>query len=266
MAKTITVKIENIEMRCGIFGTGSESLVIIPGVSVSHVTDVTDAVEGMLKKFCGKYTIYLLDRNENIKEGATVEDMAEDSYLVLRSLGVEKADFYGTSQGGMVSLAMSVLHPEMVGRMVLVSTAALPTSKLKSICSDWKRFIDANDQRALSESFVDRMFSKNYREKYRDAYLSSVPEYTKEDLNRFKVQVEACETVDLFHKLDRVHCPVLIMGSMGDTVVGIEASLAIAYKLKCETHIYSDKYEHAVYDEVPDCREKLYDFLSIEEV
>jgi pimeloyl-ACP methyl ester carboxylesterase len=52
----------------------------------------------------------------------TVPDLASDVVALLDELGVEQADFFGFSLGGLVALEVAVRHPERVGRLVLASS------------------------------------------------------------------------------------------------------------------------------------------------
>src|SRR5438128_9289258 len=49
-------------------------------------------------------------------------DMGDDMAVVLKGLGVTQADAMGYSLGGGVALRLAVQHPEVVRRLVLVST------------------------------------------------------------------------------------------------------------------------------------------------
>ncbi|MFG3280413.1 alpha/beta fold hydrolase [Streptomyces sp. NPDC048111] len=51
----------------------------------------------------------------------TVPNLAEDVVALLDTLGIERADLFGFSLGGMTALEMAVRHPERVGRVVLAS-------------------------------------------------------------------------------------------------------------------------------------------------
>ncbi|MDQ6907693.1 MAG: alpha/beta hydrolase [Chloroflexota bacterium] len=46
---------------------------------------------------------------------------AEDTAELLRLLGIEKADFFGYSDGGMVALEIAMRHPELVRKLALSS-------------------------------------------------------------------------------------------------------------------------------------------------
>jgi pimeloyl-ACP methyl ester carboxylesterase len=50
------------------------------------------------------------------------ETMADDVAAVIRHLGLERADVMGFSLGGGVALRTGIQHPEVVDRLVLVST------------------------------------------------------------------------------------------------------------------------------------------------
>lgn len=52
----------------------------------------------------------------------TIEEAADDAYLFLRGLGLEKVDVFSFSMGGMIAQDLVVKHPELVRRLVLTGT------------------------------------------------------------------------------------------------------------------------------------------------
>jgi pimeloyl-ACP methyl ester carboxylesterase len=52
----------------------------------------------------------------------TIEEAADDTYLFLRGLGLEKIDVFSFSMGGMIAQDLVVKHPELVRRLVLTGT------------------------------------------------------------------------------------------------------------------------------------------------
>ncbi|ROS21621.1 pimeloyl-ACP methyl ester carboxylesterase [Rathayibacter sp. PhB127] len=52
----------------------------------------------------------------------TIEEAADDAYLFLRGLGLEKIDVFSFSMGGMIAQDLVVKHPELVRRLVLTGT------------------------------------------------------------------------------------------------------------------------------------------------
>lgn len=62
-------------------------------------------------------------RTADIDRPLRYETMADDTVTLLHRLGVEKADFFGYSDGAAVALAIGVRRPELTGKLVLASVA-----------------------------------------------------------------------------------------------------------------------------------------------
>lgn len=60
------------------------------------------------------------DRNSDL----TFEQDADDVATLLKNLNIDKADFFGFSNGGTTALQMAIRHPEIVGRMIVGSALA----------------------------------------------------------------------------------------------------------------------------------------------
>jgi pimeloyl-ACP methyl ester carboxylesterase len=61
-------------------------------------------------------------RTADIDRPLSVELMADDVAALIRHLGLEKADVMGYSMGGGVALLTAIRHPEVVDRLVVVSS------------------------------------------------------------------------------------------------------------------------------------------------
>ena len=58
----------------------------------------------------------------DIDREMTLENFADDIVALLGQLGIRRADLFGYSLGGAVSLAIASRHPDLVGKLVLAST------------------------------------------------------------------------------------------------------------------------------------------------
>ena len=61
-------------------------------------------------------------RTADIDRPLTFEALADDAAALIRHLGLEKADLVGYSLGGGAALQTAIRHPEVVRKLVLVST------------------------------------------------------------------------------------------------------------------------------------------------
>jgi len=80
------------------------------------------------------------------------------------------------------------------------------------------------------------------------------------DVQRFVILAKSCLTCNTYNALDKIKCPVLVLGGRDDKVVTGAASEEIAEKLGCRIHMYDD-LGHAAYEEAKDFNQIVYDFL-----
>jgi pimeloyl-ACP methyl ester carboxylesterase len=60
-------------------------------------------------------------RTADVDRPFSFEQSADDTAALLRHLKIDRADFYGFSNGGSIALQMGIRHPEMVRKLVVAS-------------------------------------------------------------------------------------------------------------------------------------------------
>ena len=144
-----TVCAGNLEMEYARIGSGPKPLIVIPGLSIKSVMKSAASLEGPYKIFKEKYTLYFFDRKKDAKPGYSLTEMANDQVAALKVLGIEKADIYGLSQGGMIAQYMAIRNPEIVNKLVLgSSTSKAEPQQLKTI-RNWARLARARETTTL---------------------------------------------------------------------------------------------------------------------
>ena len=254
-----TVRTADFEMDYVRFGNGDRDFVIIPGLSVKSVMGSADAIADAYGMFAGEYTVWLFDRRKVLPPVYSVKEMAEDTAEAMTALGIRDADLFGASQGGMIALEIAIAHPELVRRMVLGSTASHVDADGGAI-GEWIRKAEDGDADSLNEAFAAMVYSEGFYQQYKDLILAAGAGTTAEDLARFIILAKGAEGFDCRDDINKVSCPVLVLGAQKDRVLGPEASREIADLLGCELFIYED-YGHAVYDEAPDYKERILKFF-----
>ena len=261
-----TVQAENFTMDYLRFGNGARNLVIIPGVSIQSVMNYAEAIAESYKLLTDEFTVYVFDRRKDMPDSYSVDDMARDTAEAIKALKLERVSIFGASQGGMIAMKIAVEYPELVESTILGSTSARVTPEsYDRIFAGWVNLAEAGKTEELCLSFGEAVYPASVFEQSREMMIEAAKTVTPEDLKRFITITEGMKGFDVTGDLQKIKCPVLVIGSNDDKVLGGEASVQIMEALKgksgCELFMY-DGYGHAVYDLAPDYRERMLKFLA----
>ena len=238
-----------------------EKLVILPGLALKSVMGSAEAVVAAYEIFAEDYDVYMFDHIKEEPEGYNIEQMAEDTLRAFDKLGLKHVNFMGVSLGGMIALVIGINDPEYIDRMILCSASADVVNSDRSAFEDWDRYARERNTTALMESFGEYIYSPEFYEMYKDIILSSGDRATELDYNNFIISNEAIMNFNVYDQLDKIKCPLFVIGADKDKVLGVKASYDIVDKLGCKYYIYENSY-HGVYDEAPDYRERIKEFLQ----
>ncbi|MBO4229232.1 MAG: alpha/beta hydrolase [Clostridia bacterium] len=257
-----TIRTERAETEYAVFGEGSRPFVMIPGVSLRRILKSAPAVESAFRIFSEQYTVYLFDRRNRLPEGLSIPDMAKDLADAMLALDLHQADIYGASQGGMIAQCLAGEHPELVRRAVLASTLSRANPTALSVLDGWISGAKAGDVPSLVRLCLSQIYSSATLEQFGEALFRFYRDISQEELERFLRMSEACLGFDYYEQLPKIQCPVLVVGSRGDTVLTPESSLEIASRLSCcSCFLYGEEYGHMVFDEAPDFKQRMLDFF-----
>lgn len=136
----------------GVYNAG-EPLVLLHG----GFTTIELSFEKLLPSLAENHRVIALEqqahgRTRDIDLPLDFVQMANDTAAALQQLEVERADFLGYSDGGILALGLAIHHPSLVRRMILVGTN-YDNSGLESDLLDMMEVIDANMVPALREAY-----------------------------------------------------------------------------------------------------------------
>lgn len=249
-----------IETRYAKIGNGKKNFVMIPGISVKRVTDSAEAVGEAYKMFLDEFTIYLFDRPTPSKMGTTIKDIAENLYEVLEVLNIKDGYFFGASQGGMILEELMLSHPEIIKKSVLGSTLSKVDSDTESKIDNWISLATTGDSKELHLKFYNDIYSNELITSLGEGINALIPECTKEELKQFTIMANAIKGFNTLDRLKEVQIRALVLGSKKDRVIEIEKQIEMAKVLNAESYFY-EGFSHAVYDEAPDYKQRIYDFF-----
>ena len=264
MMKNACVPVGNTEMYYAAFGSGSRTLVVLPGLSDGLAT--VDGKAWILslpyRKYLREYTVYLFSRKNDMPEGYTIRDMANDQVLAMKKLGLERVYLLGVSQGGMISQCIAADHPEMVVKLVLAVTAPYANDTVKEVVSNWIGMAEQGDHTALMADTAEKTYSEQYLKKSRRV-LPLLARFTKpSDYGRFLRNAYAILGFDLRGELEKINCPTLILAGSDDRIVGNEAAYELNRAIAGSTLYVYDGLGHGAFEEAKDFYDRVFNFCN----
>ena len=260
-AKESQLRIHNKTIDYITFGKGKKSLILIQGLNTNGIKGAALSLAYMYRIFARDYKVYLFDRRADVEEGVSVRDFAFDIAEAMDVLHIEKADVFGASQGGMIAQYLAIERPELVNKMVLAVTLSRNNGTVERVIKDWIEMTESGAMREFVVDMAEKMYSEAYVKKYRPFIPLLTILQKPKDVKRFITLAKSCLTCNTYEDLDKIKCPVLVIGGRQDKVVGGNASEELAEKIGCEIYMY-DKLGHAVYEEAKDFNQRVYDFFK----
>lgn len=246
------------------FGTGKKTLLMIQGLNTNGIKGAALSLAYMYRMFAKEYTVYLFDRRDEVFEGITVKDFAMDIAAEMDELGLKNADVFGVSQGGMIAQYLAAERPDLVNKVVLAVTASRNNATIENVVNNWITMTKQGDFKALVSDMAKKMYSDEYVKRYQFFMPLLTLLQKPKDINRFVILAESCLTCNAYDMLEKIQCPVFVIGGKQDKVVSEAASEEIAEKLGCEIYMY-EGLGHAAYEEAADFNQRVLDFFKINE-
>ena len=246
------------------FGRGPRTLIMLPGLGdgLKTVKGTALPMAAMYRSFAKDFTVYMFSRKSPLPEGYTTREMARDQARAMELLGIEKADVFGVSMGGMIAQWLAIDHPERVERLVLAVTSAEPNPILTESIGEWVALARAGDTSGFMKSNLRRMYSGDYCRK--SMWMAPIlGRLTKpKSYDRFYIQAAACLTHDAVPALGRITAPTLVIGAELDKALGCEASRRIAAAVEGAQLMLYPQWGHGVYEEEKTFNRTVLEFLK----
>ena len=255
------LKLSNMQVDYIMFGKGTKPLIMIQGLNTRGIKGSGLALAYMYRIFAKDYRVYLFDRRMNVWDGITVRDFATDIAMAMDELQLTNADVIGVSQGGMIGQYLAIDRPDLVHKLVLAVTLSRNNELVTSVIHNWIELTKEGNMKKLVNDMAIKLYSEEYLKRYH-LFLPLLTILQKpKDIQRFIILAKSCLTCNTYEKLDKIKCPVFVLGGKHDKIVGGEASKEIAEKIGCNVFIY-ENFGHAAYEEAKDFNKKIYTFLQ----
>ncbi len=259
------IRTDSFSMNYFKFGRGKETLIIIPGLSVQSVMRFADDVAKAYSVLTDDFTIYLIERRNELPDTYSVREMAHDTAAAIKALGLENVSIFGASQGGMIAMDIAIDYPGLVRRLVLASAPSFMYEERFRVIDSWIKLAERGEKEELYLSFGKNVYPEKVFEQSRELLTAAAKTLTDEELARFTIIAEGMRKHNTHDELDRIACPVMLIASDDDKVFGTEYAFQINERMKhrsdFEFFMYSG-FGHAVYDTAPDFKERMLKFFN----
>jgi len=210
-----SVNLNGIDTYYSVSGNG------YPIVLIHHLAGSTKSWFNQIPYLAKNYQVIAYDlrghgRSAEPKQAFTMDDLADDLFLLLQELRIGKCSIIGHSIGGMIAPLFALKHMSMVNTLVIVSGASQPLASDKlAIYSVMREIARTKGMEALAE-----YRRSNNQIPPKIANNTMLWEHFKHLYNETSVQgyirmSEALATMpNLTSKMKEIHCPML--GVVGD--------------------------------------------------
>jgi len=263
-AKNATLRLKDGSMDYIRFGSGPETLILLPGLgdSLRSIKGAALPMALFYRRFAKRYTVYSFSRKYPLKDGCTTRELAVDQIEAMDILGIQKAHLVGVSMGGMISQQLAINYPDRIGKLTLVVTCAQPNPLLLESVNEWMDCALRDDHTALMDTNLRRIYSEEYCRRNR-WLVPILGRFTKpKSYERFLTQAKACMVHDASGQLAQIQSETLVIGGEKDAALGGEPSRQLAAAIpKARLKMYPNG-GHGLYDEEKDFKQVILDFLQ----
>lgn len=246
------------------FGNGKQPLIMLPGLGegLRTVKGTAPLFAAMYHMYAKDYKVYVFSRRDHLQAGCTTKDMAADQAFAMQALGIENAYVMGISMGGMIAQHLAADYPHLVSKLALVVTLAKQNEYLQSTVSSWVEMAHQGDYAGILKDTAKNSYSQSYYDKYRFLLPFTSLAGKPKSFTRFFTQADACASHDAYNELYKITCPTIVIGGGHDKVVGPDAALEIAQRIKGSKLLIYKKLGHGLYEEAKDFNAQIINFFN----
>jgi 3-oxoadipate enol-lactonase len=189
-----------------------------PVVTLTHPLGVTLALwDDHVRSLARQYRVLRYDvrghGDSEIPMGPyTLDQMADDLFALLDSLGVAQTHFVGVSMGGLIGMTAALAQPQRIRSLALCDTTACYGAGMRPM---WEDRIGVAETEGMTAALVDRTmaiwFTDAFRTRRPEAVERIAALLRKTDPRGYAAAIRAIGFVDLTERIGAIRCPTLVV-------------------------------------------------------
>ena len=182
-----------------------------------------------LEEFGRYYRTIALDHrgtgdSDAVTEAYTIGDLADDAAAVLKTLGISQAHVVGMSLGGFVALQLALRHPEVIEKLVLISTSAGGSTQVApgpDMIAMLNRRSGGVEVGELARQTYSMIMAPGYSESHPEELerIAENARYRAQTGQSYFLQLQAIMSHDVAQQLERISVPTLVIHGDVDPLV-----------------------------------------------
>lgn len=246
----------------------NETLVFLNGLTQS-----TLAWFLVLPYFKENYKIILLDfifqgQSSKDAEWRDFNAHAQDVSLVLKQEKISKANIIGLSYGSLVAQHFAVVYPQLLNKLVLLSTFAHKTQYYEAIEHSWWRALEIGGYNLMLDIMLPNVLSENYFSKP-IIPIELMKEARKENNQSkeaiFNLMRATKERKDYREELKNIKALALVIQGEKDLLLPVHLANEVHLNIKHSKFIVIKGAGHTLnLEHVPEVSKHILSFLQLE--
>ncbi|WP_295722890.1 alpha/beta fold hydrolase [uncultured Methanobrevibacter sp.] len=149
----------------------------------------------------------------------TTQLLAEDVVKLLKKINIEKTNIVGFSLGGHISLEIITKYPEIINKVILISTSARITPDMEE---DFNRLEESSDKGFVKffDCIIDHILPEDILNESKEELEIQKFKLAKiRNINGIHKAAKSCKSYDVYDNLNKINNEVLIIYGEDDTII-----------------------------------------------
>jgi 3-oxoadipate enol-lactonase len=191
-------------------------------------------------------------RSDSPRHGYAIGQFAADAVAVLDQLGIERANVFGISMGGMIAQELALDFPERVDRLVLGCTHAGTRHAIPPAREVGKAFaFETDDWGKRMRALAPHAFAPGVDPALLDRFIEKKSKDVQPE-HGYRGQIGAVLEHDTLERLHSIDCPTLVVTGLEDAVIRPENSRVLRELIPRARLELIDRTGHLFFIEAPE--------------
>jgi len=165
----------------------------------------------------------------------SIAEMANDTVGLLDAIGIERADVFGVSMGGMIAQEIAVRHPERINRLILGATSPGGDAQILAP-PEVQAYLEPRLDLTLHEALwwsAPAGFPKEFIDGHPDIVERKVQANMAypSSLEAYRAQLAAYRAFEIGDRISEIRAPTLVMAGGSDILIPPENGRILAEKI-----------------------------------